>query len=258
MKTLKKKLKKSLLHYNKNGPDSVPQFEKSSGSYKCLTIYGILLPDEKETSFTQPCSMRPFPTFYDLFNHLLYHHRIPNLFSCLKCEKLFVGKINLRHHEIHSCGDIKSRHQCVRCSSKFSTWNLLVTHLKSYHNLTFVCPFCQLIFDTQVNDRSSKYFLRKFIFYHSLRHFENVLYRIKVSHDFFQQLLQVHEEQFHRHVRGKTRKSFDCSICTKKLSTKFNLSRHYKQVHKTVPKNEPKKSQIPSTMTKIGSSFFFK
>ena len=153
MKNLSKNTKKALLSYYKNGPDKEPKFTKlAPGSFKCLSSFGVLLPNEKETSVTKPCEMEPFHSFKSLFDHLLYHHRIPKIFSCIECEKIFIGETNLRHHETHDCSNLGSQSKCIKCSSQFSNWTLLISHLKSYHKMMVIlkCLQCQKVFETKV------------------------------------------------------------------------------------------------------------
>ena len=153
MKSLTRKAKKSLYTYFKKGPTNIPKFEKlESGKYKCQADFGVLFPCEKELSFKKPCNTGLFETFELLFCHLLYHHRIPNLFSCKKCEKIFIGEINLHHHERHTCLKNGVQLKCLKCPSIFTNWNQLAAHLRTLHKMSVIlkCPNCENFYHTKV------------------------------------------------------------------------------------------------------------
>lgn len=194
---------------------------------------------------------RSFRRWVNFSVHLKRHLNIRD-HKCLHCTKRFVLRQNmLEHMRVHS-GEAPLK--CKICSKRFKRYSNLIQHRNRHHlkvrpkEKDFICS-CGEVFHSQAkiawhretHDAKPKccpYCRERFM------HKNSLVRHIRLSHTerfhlfkrdsvecphchkkYIKSSLKMHMEQ---HL--KTKSTYECTICNKKLTTKWNLKQH-KWIH---------------------------
>lgn len=219
--------------------------EESFNSIRAYDLHMFIHPAECYT-----CS-RTFKRWVNFSVHLKRHLNIRD-HKCMHCSKRFVLRQNmLEHMRVHT-GEAPLK--CKICSKRFRRFSNLIQHRNRHHlkvrpkEKDFICS-CGEVFHSQAkiawhretHDAKPKccpYCRERFM------HKNSLVRHIRLSHTerfhlfkrdsvecphchkkYIKSSLKMHMEQ---HL--KTKSTYECTICNKKLTTKWNLKQH-KWIH---------------------------
>ena len=163
---------------------------------------------------------RQFTHKGNLNSHILMKHSNRKDFTCETCSKDFSTNYQLKRHvnNIHAVNN-ENIFQCSICDKVFSKKMLLKKHETTFHRVpTKKCDFCGKCFK-----ETSKLNVH-------IKRVHEKSYKAK-CHICNKDIDKRHLKE---HVDRHENKSYNCTICGRKFSTKADMTKHDEIVHKNI------------------------
>ncbi|CAL4092524.1 unnamed protein product, partial [Meganyctiphanes norvegica] len=224
--------------------DSMSLFACTECDYRCSKKYNLTshMKSHKKAFTCSECGksfiFNKILTKEELLHKINKHMLIHKRKQCAGCEKMFSTNQALNKHIILQSS--KKPVNCPECNEKFTLKCTFKIHMKTHIEHPFECSKCKKTFSQKGNLNRH---LRKHSGEHLTRSPSEQVEQLILHNPVYNNLLQLHLENSTSNPKiiynpTKEHKLYTCKKCDNSFSTKFNLRRHLKLIHKAATSDD--------------------